>query len=355
MSLDVILKDRTGADITYDASGGVSLLTPDNSRRLFYPASDDPGYITFSSPGAFTVRVDCVANQRNWNGTVQYSTDLDTWTDIPSKASMTTIASGADNKIYMRGYGNAYLQGDSAVQSDPLFLLTGSNISVSGNIASLLDADMVRRGVVPALGPHAYQGIFQNNPSLSDISSLVLPFQDLSYGCYQYMFQNCTGITVPPELPSRNLSGYCYEHMFAGCTSLTSTPELLAEKLFVACYSWMFYGCTGLTSVPVLAATELAVSCYSCMFYGCTGIVRMPELPATTIPGYAYSSMFSRCSSLKLSATQTGIYQYPFRMPTIGTGSAQSSSFTNMFTNTGGTFTGTPSVNTTYYTDHEPV
>jgi hypothetical protein len=65
--------------------------------------------------------------------------------------------------------------------------------------------------------------------------------------------------------------------------------------------------------------------------------------------------MFCNCSSLKLSETQTGEYQYPYRIPTSGDG-VDASSLTAMFINTGGTLTtDTPTINTTYYTDHEPV
>lgn len=38
------------------------------------------------------------------------------------------------------------------------------------------------------------------------------------------------------------------------------------------CYNSMFNGCTGLTQAPALPATTLATNCYSNMFDGCTGI-----------------------------------------------------------------------------------
>ena len=71
------------------------------------------------------------------------------------------------------------------------------------------------------------------------------------------------------------------------------------------------------------SATTLANSCYNGMFYGCTGI--------------------------KLSSTQTGEYTVTYRIPTTGTGTTASSALSNMFTSTGGTFKGTPTINTTYY------
>lgn len=357
MSIDVILKDRSGTDITYDASGGVSLLTTQNTQQIFYPGSDDPGYITFSSPGAFTLKIKRSLvypdQEKLWAGTVQWSKDLETWTDV---LTTTLINSGADNKIYVRGYGNSFLASDYNHQNSSLFELTGSDISVSGNIASLLDADAVKHGLLPQLGPYAFYSLFAGNASLSSIENLILPYSDLVYNCYARMFENCVGITSTPELPITSPAGFSCFRMFAGCTALTHTPDILpAEKTYTQCYGSMFSGCTSLTSVPKLPATSLGGTCYYLMFDGCTSLTTISTLPGTTIPVNAYYGMFRNCSSLKLSATQTGIYQYPFRMPTSGTGSAQSNSFTNMFTGTGGTFTGTPSVNTTYYTDHEPV
>ena len=65
--------------------------------------------------------------------------------------------------------------------------------------------------------------------------------------------------------------------------------------------------------------------------------------------------MFRGCTGLKISTTMTGIYDTAYRIPTTGTGTTATAALTNMFTNTGGTFTGTPGINTTYYTENTPV
>ena len=95
--------------------------------------------------------------------------------------------------------------------------------------------------------------------------------------------------------------------------------------------------------------------CYSYLFAGCTSLVTIPRLPAIILTPSCYNSMFVGCTSLKLSETQTSIYQYAFRIPTSGTGTDASYALADMFANTGGTFTGTPLINTTYYTDYESV
>lgn len=91
------------------------------------------------------------------------------------------------------------------------------------------------------------------------------------------------------------------------------------------------------------------------MFYGCTALASAPALPATTLSNYCYDSMFYRCTSLKISSTQTGAYQYAWKTPTSGTGSTAISWNLSMFSGTGGTFTSGPSINTAYYVENPPV
>ena len=117
----------------------------------------------------------------------------------------------------------------------------------------------------------------------------------------------------------------------------------------------MFYGCTSLIIAPALPATTLSICCYTYMFYGCTSLVTAPALPATTLANYCYYRIFYGCSNLKLSTTMTGIYDTAYRIPTIGTGTTATDTLFEMFILTGGTFTGTPTINTTYYTENTPV
>lgn len=59
--------------------------------------------------------------------------------------------------------------------------------------------------------------------------------------------------------------------------------------------------------------------------------------------------MFQSCTKIKLSSTQTEEYTVEYRIPSSGTATTGTNSLNNMFAYTGGTFTGTPSINTTYY------
>jgi hypothetical protein len=92
------------------------------------------------------------------------------------------------------------------------------------------------------------------------------------------------------------------------------------------------------------------------MFYGCTSLASVPALPATTLAEYCYAYMFKGCTSLKVSSTQTGAYQYEWRIPTNGTvGKTAWSWNDSMLSGTGGTYTGNPSINKTYYVENPPV
>ena len=65
--------------------------------------------------------------------------------------------------------------------------------------------------------------------------------------------------------------------------------------------------------------------------------------------------MFKGCTKIKLSRSQTGEYPTEYRIPTSGTGTIALDALTEMFMDTGGTFTGTPNINTTYYTSNTVV
>ena len=112
----------------------------------------------------------------------------------------------------------------------------------------------------------------------------------------------------------------------------------------------MFDG-SALITAPELPATTLANYCYSSMFYRCLSLITIPKLPATILATGCYYQTFQGCSKIKLSETKTGTYTQEYRIPTSGTGTYATNALDNMFYGTGGTFKGTPTINTTYYLD----
>lgn len=152
-----------------------------------------------------------------------------------------------------------------------------------------------------------------------------------------------------------NIASYCFSNMFRDCTSLTTAPSLPATTLANECYRSMFSNCISLITPPSLPADEIAESCYLAMFSGCSSLTTVPNLPAKELVRDCYANMFNGCTALKVSATQTGTYQYAWRIPTSGTGTAESNWRLQMLLNTGGPFTDNPTINTTYYVENPPV
>ena len=247
-------------------------------------------YLTFSSPKSFTLAVKDAT--KHWDGTLEYSTDTTTWSTWDGTTALSSATSGSDNVMYLRGTGNTVITGNN---SNYRWVLTGSKVKSIGSIENLLDYATVESGAHPTMAQY----------------------------CYYSMFYKCTSLTQAPALPATTLTEGCYAYMFQGCTGLTQAPALPATTLANNCYAYMFKSCTALTQIPALPATTLATQCYRSMFYGCTG--------------------------LKLSATQTGEYTVEYRIPSSGAGTTATNALTDMFASTGGTFTGTPEINTMYY------
>lgn len=326
-------------------------------------------YITFSSRWPFGLIT--MEEEAGWDGTIEYSIDTVNWSVWDGETPLDSSQSGTTKYLYIRGSNNTYIARDY----NSWVILDGKDVSVSGYISKLLNYNMDSVD----LGREALAYLFTENDYIVDASGLILngnmtsssedcyeemfsfstlekppilPSTTLSFGCYTYMFAGCESLTTAPELPATTLPGRCYEGMFSGCRSLTTAPVLPATTLAFYCYADMFVDCISLTSAPTLPATTLANYCYDSMFYNCTSITSMPALPATTLTNYCYYRMFSGCTNIKLSTSRTGAYQTAYRIPKSGTGTTGTNSLQDMFYDTGGSFKGTPTINTTYYTSN---
>ena len=205
----------TGATLLVYPTAGAGAFTGDPSINKTYYVENPPvpepstTYLTFRSNSSFSLKVN--DSTKHWNGTLYYSTDLETWHEWDG----TTILNSVDNKLYLRGKGNTVITGNN---QNYKWVLEGSNIGCTGNIENLLDWEAVESG---------------NHPSMA------------SY-CYAYLFYDCANLTSPPALPATTLADYCYAGMFSGCTALASAPALPATTLAYYCYNGMFRGCESL-------------------------------------------------------------------------------------------------------------
>ena len=367
----------------------------DTKYLPFMSKPDGESYLAFSSKNSFSIMA---TEGKSWDGTLEYFTSDNTWATWDGINVLSAATNGAEYVLYLRGTGNTVITGGSS------WYFRGSVSECIGNIENLLDYATVEAGEHPIMADHCYHGMFTGCTSLTKAPELPattlavscydsmftgcasltkapeLPATTLADRCYSYMFSECTSLMQAPKLPATKLANYCYEHMFAVCASLTKAPKLPATKLANYCYSYMFIGCASLTEAPELPATTLANycyenmfrdcasltkapelpattlanNCYESMFTGCASLTQIPKLPATTFSIGCYSQMFSGCASIKLSTTKTEEYTQEYRIPFSGNGTTEGFTtndfpFSFMFNGTGGTFTGEPEVNTTYY------
>ena len=250
---------------------------------LVSQAFDTP-YLTFRSASSFSLRTGNTL--KNWDGTIEYSTDAENWTVWSGTTTLTASQSGGEYFLYLRGTNNTKITGSSSSNYKWVFP-TGNNIYCEGDIETL-------------------RGYDENLPGMAS---------------------------------------QCYRYMFYGCSALASAPILSATALTERCYDSMFKDCTGLTAPPELPATTLALYCYYGMFSGCTSLKSLPELPATTLVNYCYWDMFNGCSSLEVNLSGAGV---PWSLPSGINTSGLSLWNYDMLKGTGGDFTGNPTVGTIY-------
>jgi hypothetical protein len=329
-----------------------------NSQVVVDPVPIPDDCLTFSSAEPFTIAVNNA--QKNWDGALEVSTDNSTWSEWDGTTAIESEAHGTEERIYMRGRGNTDIVG--SYLDSHRWVLTGNNVSCHGNIETLLDYETVSNGDHPPMADACYVALFSQWKGL--IKAPELGAISMTAYCYKDLFRGCDNLLVAPELPATTLADRCYYGMFNGCDRITVAPKLPVTNLCIGCYIQMFANCYGLTIPPELPSENLEEHCYVSMFANCTGLVALPKLKATTLEHSCYESMFSGCTSIKLSETQTGEYQTPYRIPTSGTGVVMhESALWWMFEDTGGTFVGeadiseqgTPKINKTYYTSNTVV
>lgn len=353
------------ADDNYDAYSSVTVNVSGGGGGITQ-------YITFTATLANT-RVSITQTGTSYGTwTFKYSTDNTNWNNYTVGTDITLSAIG--DYVSFAGIDNYATVQDS--NNYKRFIVGAGGVNVSGKLAGFYGQN------IDYAGEYAYYQIFYNQTKIYDISNLIMPSGAIHsyalYGCfknctqletpcalpamvlapyaYSQMFYGCTKLTSCPALPATTLNSYCYGTMFRGCTALTATMSSLPATIMKSySYSYMFYGCTALKTHCSLSATTVATGCYESMFYGCDALETIAALPATTLVTNCYKSMYSHAAGIKVSTTQTGDYQNAWRIPTSGTGTTTSGWNGSMLASTGGTFTGDPVSETTYYTSNTVV
>lgn len=237
---------------------------------------------------------------------IEYSLDNDhNWHN--SGADNCSFELFAGQEACIRGTRTTYRNGRSfndnyaKPYNKPIFVAT-QKVYIAGDISSLFADGLLTE-------PYALQGAFSRPEGDGAIDyididpddPLILPWSELTKGCFVRMFFNCTSLTWAPELPATVLAEHCYYNMFRQCTGIKSYLfSLPAMTLTQDCYREIFRGCTNLEVVAdnLFPATTLATSCYQQLFADDKNLTRAPELPAETLAYECYKQMFSGCKKL---------------------------------------------------------
>ncbi len=255
-------------------------------------------YLTFRSPYTFTLSV----ATPGWNGTVEYSTDTETWTTWDGSQITAALASAGDDAgyyaLYLRGTGNTVFSGSN----EGKFVMTGASVACIGNIEILLDYITAIAG---------------ESPTMQEA---------------------------------------CFLRLFAGCSPLVVAPVLPSLTVPMRGYTGMFLACDHLVLPPALPATTIGAYGFYQMLSGCTSLIGVPRLHVEAFPTFGATMLFYECAGIKISSVETEEYTQPYRIPWIGDANAPgTSALSSMFAETGGTFAGAPTINTTYYVSNTNV
>ena len=276
----------------------------------------------------------------------------------PGILSPLTLTGNASQPIYLRGTGNTVLGSLNVPQH-----FTGKYID--GNLENLLDYQTVKAGGHPTMGRKCFISMFQDCTTLERGADL---YADVATEeCCANLYKGCTNLLEIPQIDfliGRNsptggtLANLCCSEMFMNCSSLRgfSDPSLRGiriDSLQQSCFVNMFKGCSSLVSMKpiyIYNSTVFPSQCCLQMFQDCTSLIVPPNFlmgdsmmvqNQTNFANNSITRTFSGCSALKvkeLAASsqiqQTTIIQIPTGISMF--------SCSDMFKNTGGTFTGTP-------------
>ena len=114
-------------------TGGPFTGNPEVNRTYYLESSETiTDYLTFSSPSAFTLET--ANGSKNWDGTLQYSTDGQTWEIWDGE---TALNNGTDGKLYLCGTGNTVVSGRGSSTGDHRFVLRRSLTMARSRLAGI--------------------------------------------------------------------------------------------------------------------------------------------------------------------------------------------------------------------------
>lgn len=185
-----------------------------------------------------TVNLQCMKNYS------QVWTNFPPGTSIELKPGQTLSVMNTTSSFSESTYKNPYAYYK--------FETSGAGLQVFGNIQSLVNYDTTMRHQC------LFGYLFEGDANITNAKYLYLPVSgsNIHHGCYEYMFANCTGLQVGPQvLPATTIYERSYSHMFYNCPRLYSVPILCGTYMHDGGYASMFYGCSNLKNITVCLTT----------------------------------------------------------------------------------------------------
>lgn len=282
---------------------GDTLIIPSEWENIWDGWEVDPSKY-FTIRGSTPITLHNKGYMKTWNGTLEYfDFKRGAWREwngeeISSGDAYSLLLRGSNNTNFSVGFNT-----DAQRRANIPWVIGGEDIDCTGsNIEYLLDYRTVDSGGIPTAAERAYAHLFSGS-----------------------------NIVFPPVIPRITKARMCLE-MFSDCTKLKIPPVIRFERFqfgtsTAECCGLMFYGCTALEKLPTF------VNGYS----------------GTNFTGLCFQWMFRGCTKIKMSTTQDETYVNAFKWMLPG-----DQYYTReMFAATGGTFTGSPVYQATYYTSNE--
>lgn len=211
------------------------------------------GFTFKAEQAGSTVRL--VKNSGAPDVTLQYTTDSINWQDYTVGDTITLPNAG--NKVGFRAKTTNAAFGNNTNTSFNGWVGTGQ-LSVSGNINSLLDKDNYATLTDISSRQRVFNWMFYNMTSLVSAEDLTLPCTTIGKFAYNNMFQGCTNMTkAPKEIAATTISGttgdWPMAGMFKGCTSITKSPYFHFTNINsnTNAFQELFNGCSNLNEIKL--------------------------------------------------------------------------------------------------------
>ena len=148
--------------------------------------------------------------------TVEYKKNNDGWTTYSSAIS---VAVG--DVVSFRGTNSTYYMSTGELIGVPSKFACSSACYIYGNVMSLISKESFST-TTSFTAEKTFLRMFEGNTNLRShpYKDLVLPATTLTTGCYQNMFNGCTGLTRSAILADATGAKNAYQYMYNGCTSL---------------------------------------------------------------------------------------------------------------------------------------